>query len=1174
MSTGATNSLPDTLPANGNRPGRNRGGRNRGAGNRGPPNSNSNGTPVPAPGPPAIYFTSTGSGVVAGSSSGPGPSLSQSRSEQAGSSIKPGRGGRRRNNCPGPESAVNGFGSNAGGRKMGRDRGAQDTGSTTIRVGGRDAGGPLGDDGQNGRNGGGARRNRRPKIPLSEVLSLAGTPGPHPDSENGGATRPPPQPKWAPPPASANDGIEDLTSSLIEGLCAGDYECMICYDSIKGRDHIWSCHTCWAVFHLKCIGKWGQKSAEDKRISTNNGNNHLPPVGWRCPGCQHLTTDIPTTYRCFCDKAVNPSLTRYLVPHTCGQTCGRDRGCTHMCTMQCHPGPCRPCEALAPAVKCYCGKSSFVVRCTELANVTFSKSCGDVCGDVLTCGQHRCEALCHDGPCQPCPITIEQSCNCGKTTRERPCGSPFEPMTCKLPCNIPFACGKHVCTRICHDPTNHPDRCSLDPAAVVNCPCGSKSVDFLTKGKGRQTCSDPIPTCDSECNKVLSCGHRCQLLCHTGECPRCEEILTMTCRCGKSVLETPCPDHLRDEETGTPLPPLCDRPCKAWRHCKRHRCNDKCCDIQFHVCEAPCGKMLKCGKHPCIYPCGHPGRCHDCMVGVSFDELACSCGRTRMFPPIPCNTPPPICTYPCTKQLECGHAFTSEHNCHPDSEPCPPCVVFVERPCACGKRTMKNIPCSRQGVPSCGEMCNKTLPSCGHPCLRFCHAGECADEEHKCSARCGRVRSVCGHVCLYPCHGTSYCAEDRSCNEKIRQKCLCGHRIMDVTCNAWKENLGQGTNSLPCDESCAITERNRKLAEALEIDVDGGDSGDGSDNLDYSSELLHYARQNPVWAKGVEKALAAFIEEDARRTLHMPPAKAASNNFTHALAAHYHLSAQIVDPDRKGSVILRKTAADNPSIPSLLVTTAAASYRSNNASSSGNATLARSISSIAVGRVPMNALHISSLQFGMDSRDVKIMIEPMCGSDVSLAIKRLTDHDVVVIFQPPTSASALSSTRRITPEDIEALLVAIEPDVRTKFVGNSWAKEVKCCWVTPEGEVCLGQKPKMSQTVTPTAARAAYAATLSPDLAMVNSYDVLEVDEAGFSTVKKRKKPVVAVVVPAPVVTTPEPAIPRPPTPEAWDEALEETPVEEVPADVDVNEDTGESAVETDQPSSLEHVDV
>jgi hypothetical protein len=45
---------------------------------------------------------------------------------------------------------------------------------------------------------------------------------------------------------------EDLMTSLSLGLSKGTYECMICYDTVKPDDKIWSCvGSCYAVFHHK-----------------------------------------------------------------------------------------------------------------------------------------------------------------------------------------------------------------------------------------------------------------------------------------------------------------------------------------------------------------------------------------------------------------------------------------------------------------------------------------------------------------------------------------------------------------------------------------------------------------------------------------------------------------------------------------------------------------------------------------------------------------------------------------------------------------------------------------------------------------------------------------------------------------------------------------------------------
>lgn len=46
--------------------------------------------------------------------------------------------------------------------------------------------------------------------------------------------------------------------SLIEQLIDGTYECMVCCDSVKWNNQVWSCSNCHHVFHLTCIRKWAR----------------------------------------------------------------------------------------------------------------------------------------------------------------------------------------------------------------------------------------------------------------------------------------------------------------------------------------------------------------------------------------------------------------------------------------------------------------------------------------------------------------------------------------------------------------------------------------------------------------------------------------------------------------------------------------------------------------------------------------------------------------------------------------------------------------------------------------------------------------------------------------------------------------------------------------------------
>ena len=124
---------------------------------------------------------------------------------------------------------------------------------------------------------------------------------------------------------------------------------------------------------------------------------------------------MPTRYFCYCGAEENPTSSFGEVPHSCHQPCGRRRDCAHHCPLLCHPGACPPCEA-SVRIHCNCGQTEAQVKCgMEL-------ECGRPCAKMLTCGNHRCEAKCHKGECQPCQRKVALKCKCGKVEKEVACG--------------------------------------------------------------------------------------------------------------------------------------------------------------------------------------------------------------------------------------------------------------------------------------------------------------------------------------------------------------------------------------------------------------------------------------------------------------------------------------------------------------------------------------------------------------------------------------------------------------------------------------------------------------------------------------------------------------------------------------------------------------------------------
>ncbi|KAI9164249.1 FKBP12-associated protein [Blastocladiella emersonii ATCC 22665] len=710
----------------------------------------------------------------------------------------------------------------------------------------------------------------------------------------------------------------------------------------------------------------------------------------RCPSCNTMQpAESARVYTCFCAKTVNPEPNRFLIPHSCGARCDKPLGCVagdaHTCPLPCHPGPCSPCSAIT-AVPCPGGHTTRQVVCGSDA-ATAPIPCDRVCDAPLACGNHRCEATCHAGEHPECPVTVEVACRCGHASRTVACGQESTTWTCTTTCSATFSCGNdHVCEAVCCPlaPADHV-QCPLDPAFTDYCPCGKTKLH-------RASCADPARTpCNSVCGQTMACGHACQMRCHDGPC-RCSVEVEVTCECTAETQVRTCSGG-----DAAAAPFRCETVCNGAFLCRRgHRCKRTCCpasrtaietlraaltggndgggssggrrrrqqngggrnnhydvaaglrqqlEAAHHQCDRACGRTLTCGAHECPFPC-HAGNCNSC-IEASAEPLACHCGRTVIPAPVPCGTTHAACSSPCVRERECGHPVVSYHACHPDWEPCPPCVVLVSRTCQCGKMQV-TVWCSQRTTPACGERCGLDLP-CGHRCSLGCHAPLFTDPEAEdgsdgsatapaastatstpcqCRENCGKRRArTCGHVCSLPCHFGTACDDMGACSAKVTRTCPCGRQSVTATCT-----LNGNTVPLECDDRCRLVQRNRQIAEALRIAPRDADELATAARNAYPAEVLEYYRAHPTAAREIEAIMSNLVEElgflplaaasssssassssaasDAA-VYRFPPMKAPARSFVHALATVWGIDAVSVDPEPKRNVVLtahRRTA--------------------------------------------------------------------------------------------------------------------------------------------------------------------------------------------------------------------------------------------------------------------------
>ncbi|OQR76638.1 NF-X1-type zinc finger protein-like [Tropilaelaps mercedesae] len=399
--------------------------------------------------------------------------------------------------------------------------------------------------------------------------------------------------------------------------------------------------------------------------------------------------------RCPCGRTTRTdiSCTQLKVP-TCLNTCEKVLSCgMHRCWERCHEGECPTCSE-SVTKSCRCGAKKRQLQCGKdfICDIKCGrqKSCGHicsrkccppneecppctiVCNRKLQCGNHKCQSVCHRGPCYPCREQKDRTCPCGKTTATFPCGT-----------NVKTA--RVVCRELCENPPDchHPKR----------------SKHYCHEGR--------CPSCSLICEKLLACGHKCPAKCHSA-------ILT-------KIIPKEKPRGPWEPQP-QPYWELVEKPCPACNVLVGVDCSGghgitewRCHAAKVQSCGRQCGRLLPCKNHQCTL------QCHE-VTGLGDSHLAglnciLDCGQR-----CPTKGRPEGCTHPCNK------------NCH--SGDCAPCNQYVQFRCHCGNlATVKPCAewCAlpdeiREQAKSCGQRCSRNL-DCGHRCHLKCHSNECPNSK-------------------------------------------------------------------------------------------------------------------------------------------------------------------------------------------------------------------------------------------------------------------------------------------------------------------------------------------------------------------------------------------------------------------------------------------------------------
>lgn len=752
-----------------------------------------------------------------------------------------------------------------------------------------------------------------------------------------------------------------LSQSIFKKIKSYKYECLICCKIIRPSsvESIWTCEgCCYAVFHWKCISKWKQtESRSDSYLFI------------RCPACRHeyLSENFPQEKLCFCGKSFveqNSDLTSdhrssfgscsvstvlnsveknaqmeqislgMIKNYCCRKVCGKSiKNCGHTCRLNCHPGPCQSCQQRV-SQDCHCGKSTKLVRCQDSSG---KFACKKICAKSLGCSRHKCKLSCHEGECPKCSwISLPISCKCGKESKALSCLESTQlglDFSCNNQCDNLLDCGKHYCTKMCH--IDCESKCPQRHRTY--CYCGKRQISDETKGALATNCDYVIPSCNSKCGKSLKCGHECGYTCHYGDCDsintQCEERIVIACQCGNQSKEFSCWQRGVSKFT-------CDARCDELLSCGKHKCNQMCCSFgnlsetdkltirseyaeprlldggfvqqALHRCTIICGKKLSCNIHFCQDYC-HTGRCAPCSL-ISFDELACHCGMTRVLPPIYCDTALPECSHPCRRiQGRCQeHLYVDMHLCHPEEE-CPRCSIFVKVACFCGA-SMLTEECWKKHVKKmCGKKCSRQMP-CGHLCIKPCHPGECGPCRVICGKRDENVHQ-CGHACKQKCHFGVPCSAFPDCLVEVESTCQCGNLKSSISCSEFSSN-----EFISCSDDCSVKQRNDNLARALCIKPDASLEHSNSNSSIYCEFLVTFAKNNFYFCHSVESVFKKFMCKQEGSIYHFPPMSQLKRRFVCEYANIWSIEYEVVDHEPVRSVLLWKRFSSAPIVlPAVLL---------------------------------------------------------------------------------------------------------------------------------------------------------------------------------------------------------------------------------------------------------------
>jgi hypothetical protein len=220
-----------------------------------------------------------------------------------------------------------------------------------------------------------------------------------------------------------------------------------------------------------------------------------------------------------CCELMNKAITNYSIDdpnghHLCLLPCDKVLSCgKHNCEDYCHKSNCKPCAYLIKEGNkyCTCGKTKLEppYQCGA------EPFCVQPCIKPQKC-EHKCKLTCHNFECPPCDEITFKICKCKKTVINNiKCGS--ETPSCTTPCGEMLACGSHFCNIICHE---HTDEFDLNYFCTMQC-----GREMSCKHKCTKRCHGESECFEVGCEAAVKILCSCKVNSRTMKCGEYKKLI-------------------------------------------------------------------------------------------------------------------------------------------------------------------------------------------------------------------------------------------------------------------------------------------------------------------------------------------------------------------------------------------------------------------------------------------------------------------------------------------------------------------------------------------------------------------------------------------------------------------------------------------------------------------------